>query len=117
MTLTRDFRATIKARADRDVEFRIALLKEAIELFLSGDVETGKALLRNYINASLGFKRLSTVTGKPPKSLMRMLSPEGNPTASNVFAVIASLQKEEGVHFGVKAKGDCPPDKRALETA
>lgn len=104
MPLTRDFRETIKARAERDVEFRQALLREAVELLLSGDVETGKALLRNYINASMGFKRLSVVTQKPPKSLMRMLSPGGNPTASNVFAVIASLQREEGVQFGLKTR-------------
>jgi len=102
MTLSRDFRETVKARADTDTEFRIALLREAVELLLSGDVETGKALLRNYINASVGFNRLGAVTGKPPKSLMRMLSPQGNPTANNVFAVIASLQREEGIRFGVE---------------
>ena len=33
MTLTRDFKETIKARADRDPTFRAALLVEAVELF------------------------------------------------------------------------------------
>ena len=65
MTLTRDFKTTIKARADRDPEFRQALLVESIELLLEGDVEMGKALLRNYINATVGFEQLAEQTGKP----------------------------------------------------
>ena len=47
MALTRDFRDTIKARAERDPEFRIGLLQEAIEAFLDADLETGKVLLRD----------------------------------------------------------------------
>ena len=59
MALTRDFKETIKARVERDPAFRRALLIEGIESFLSGDVETGKAVLRNYINATVGFNKLA----------------------------------------------------------
>ena len=55
MALTRDFKDMVKARAERDPEFRAALLTEAIEQMLSGDMETGKAVLRDYINATVGF--------------------------------------------------------------
>ena len=47
---TQDFKETIKARIERDPDFREELLKEGIECLLSGDVDTGKAVLRDYIN-------------------------------------------------------------------
>lgn len=43
MVLTRDFRETIRARAKRDPEYREAMLTEAVESFLSGDVEVGSS--------------------------------------------------------------------------
>ena len=73
MALTREFKDTVKARAARDPDFREALLIEAAQQLLAGDLETGKAVLRDYINATVGFERLTRETGTPPKSLMRML--------------------------------------------
>jgi predicted XRE-type DNA-binding protein len=95
MALTRDFRETIQARAQRDSAFRQALLKEAIDSMLAGDIETGKSVLRDYINATVGFAELGKATGKSPKSLMRMLGPGGNPQARNLFEIVACLQERE----------------------
>jgi hypothetical protein len=92
MTLTRSFKETIQARAQRDPAFREALLGEGVDAFLSGYVETGKAVLRDYINATVGFEKLATATGAPPKSLMRMFGPSGNPCARNLFSVLAELR-------------------------
>jgi DNA-binding phage protein len=103
MVLTRSFKETVKARAERDSEFRAALLTEAVEEMLAGDLETGKAVLRDYINATIGFEKLSRVTGTPAKSLMRMFSPNGNPRAANLFAVIKQLQKASRVRLAVAA--------------
>ena len=103
MPLTREFRETVQARALRDHEFRGAMLREGIESLLGGDLETGKALLRDYVNATIGFEELGVLTGKSPKSLMRMLGPSGNPQASNLLAIVAKLQELEGVRFGVRA--------------
>ena len=103
MVLTRDFKETIKARAADDVGFRAALLSDAVELLLSGDVETGKAVLRDFINATIGFERLAELVGTPPKSLMRMFGPKGNPRADNLFGVISRLQEETGLHLVVAA--------------
>src|SRR5258707_14434870 len=103
MALTRDFKETIRARVKRDPGFRKALLREGIENFLSGDVETGKIILRDFINATVGFTRLSDVTHRPAKSLMRMLGPRGNPQARNLFAIVAYLQEAEGVRFEVRS--------------
>ena len=103
MALTRDFKQTVKMRAERDAEFRHALLTEAIEQLLAGELETGKAVLRDYINATIGFEGLARETGTSAKSLMRMLSPRGNPRASNLLMVIGKLQRVSGVHLGVAA--------------
>lgn len=99
--LTREFKETVKARAEHDLAFRAALLSEAVDLLISGDVETGKTVLRDYIKATVGFEGLAEEVGTPSKSLMRMLSEKGNPTASKLFAVISHLQKATGVHLAV----------------
>jgi len=103
VALTRDFKDTIRARAKRDPGFRKALLREGIENFLSGDVETGKIILRDFINATVGFTKLSNVTRRSAKSLMRMLGPRGNPQARNLFEIVAYLQQAEGVRFEVRS--------------
>ncbi len=103
MALTRDFKETIQARAERDPAFREELLKEGIECLLSGDLDTGKAVLRDYINATIGFEALGSLTDKSTKNLMRMFGPKGNPQARNLFEIIGYLQKCEGLHFKVHA--------------
>ena len=103
MALTRDFKETIQARVERDPMFREARLKEGVECLLSGDVETGKTGLRDYINATIGFEALGDLTDKSPKSLMRMFGPKGNPQARNLFEIIGYLQEREGVHFELRA--------------
>lgn len=99
MPLTRDFKDTVKARAQRDPAFRRGLFEEAIEAFLSNDTKTGKLLLRDYVNATVGFEQLGEELHKSPKSLMRMLSQQGNPRADNLFAVVGHLREKEGATF------------------
>ncbi|WP_133512272.1 DNA-binding protein [Candidatus Thiosymbion oneisti] len=101
MPLTRDFKDTIEARAERDPTFRIALLEEALDAFLNADLETGKLLLRDCVNATLGFETLGVQLHKSPESLMRMLSTEGNPRVDSLFAVVSHLKTHEGVSFRV----------------
>lgn len=103
MPLTRNFKETVKARAERDIAFRAALLSEAVEALLDGDTATGKSVLRDYINATVGFEALAESVGKDPKSLMRMFSKTGNPRAENLFAIIHHLQEATGVQLEVKA--------------
>jgi hypothetical protein len=102
MPLTRDFKATIKARAEQDGACREALLTEALDCLLAG-MDTGKTILRDYINATIGFEELGLLTGKDAKSLMRMLGPKGNPQARNLFDLLACLQDREGVRFRAHA--------------
>ena len=81
MTLTRGFKETIQRRVRKDAAFRRALLREGVECLLAGDLETGKTVLRDYINATVGFAKLGEATRRSPKSLMRMFGPAGNPRA------------------------------------
>ncbi len=104
MTLTRAFKETVRARVLKEPTFRAALLKEAVDALLGGDVETGKALLRDYVNATIGFERLGAAVGVPAKSLFRMFGPRGNPQARNLFAVIEYLQAATGISLQVDAK-------------
>ena len=103
MPLTRDFKETVQARARRDPAFREGLLKEGIECLLAGEVEAGKTILRDYINATIGFEELGSLTNKPTKSLMRMFGPNGNPQARNLFQVISLIQQHQGVQLEVNA--------------
>jgi len=101
MAVTRSFRALVQSRVARDSAFGEALLREGIDAMLAGDVETGKAILRDYIKATVGFEKLGAATDTPPKSLIRMFGPRGNPQARNLFGVLGYLQKQAGVEFHV----------------
>jgi DNA-binding phage protein len=91
MALTRNFKQTVIERVERDPEFAKALLDEAATLFLSGEPETARLILRDLVNATLGFERLAKVTDKPSKSLHRMLSPKGNPSMDNLAAIFEAV--------------------------
>lgn len=104
MALTRDFKERIGTMAQEDPEFREALLREAIETMISGDVATGKAVLRDYINATIGFPNLEKAVRIPATSLMRMFGPKGNPSAENLFTILAHLQHRQGVDFELHAR-------------
>ena len=96
MALTRSFNDTIKSRIQQSEGFRRALLREAIGCMITGDLETGKSVLRKYINGTVGFVKLGADLGRSPKVLMRMFSSTGNPQAKNLFEIVAYLQKIEG---------------------
>ncbi len=103
MALTRAFRETVYVRAQRDAAFRKALLTEAVNAYLGGDEATGRAVLRDVNNATIGYERLAAEIGKSGKSIHRMLGPRGNPNTANFFAILQVLQKKTRVKLTVKA--------------
>ena len=107
MTLTRNFRETVLARAKRDARFRRGLLQDGIALLLTGDPEdaaVGRGMIRDYINATCGFDALSRATKTPAKSLMRMFGASGNPSLKNFSAVVGELQRHEGIRLQVQGE-------------
>jgi hypothetical protein len=103
MALTRSFKELVQRHIAEDPAYGEALLREGIDTMLAGDVDTGKAILRDYIKATIGFEKLGEATATPPKSLIRMFGPRGNPQARNLFSVIGYLQKQAGLELHVTA--------------
>jgi DNA-binding phage protein len=101
MPLTVAFKETVMARLARDPSFAAAMLQEGINALLDDEFEIGKEMLRDYINATMGFGNLAKKLGIPAKSLMRMLGPNGNPQASNLLSIVGALQRYAGVEFRV----------------
>lgn len=102
MALIRDFKQTIVARVSRDPDFAKALLDEAATLFLSGEPDAARVILRNLVNATVGFENLAKLTHKPSKSLHRMLSPKGNPSMDNLAAIFGAVRGWLKVTFDVR---------------
>ncbi len=104
MPITREFRKTVLNRAQNDPDFRRHMLTEAVNELLTGDLNAGKSILRDYINATITFEGLSKKLNKPSKSVHRMLGPRGNPRAKNILEIIRILQMHEHVTLQVRAK-------------
>lgn len=103
MVLTRDFKETVKERAVRDSAFAKAMLDEAATAFLNGEPHVARLILRDLVNASVGFEELATETNRPSKSLHRMLSEKGNPSMDNLAAIFGAVRKRLGVAFEAHA--------------
>ncbi len=86
-------------RVRREPEFAKALLDEAATLFLNGEPHTARLILRDLVNATVGFETLAVETAKPAKSLHRMLSKQGNPTMDNLAAILRVVRKKLGVEI------------------
>jgi len=97
MALTRNFKETVLERVHRDEAFATALLDEAATLFLNGEPVTARLVLRDLVNATIGFEQLAEVTERPSKSLHRMLSPKGNPSMDNLAAIFCAVREKLNV--------------------
>ena len=102
MALTRDFKLTVIERVTREPAFAQALLDEAATLFLNGEPDTARLVLRDLVNATLGFEQLATQTAKPSKSLHRMLSAQGNPSMDNLAAIFRAIR--ERLNLNIEAR-------------
>ena len=99
----RSFDEVVQARIDREEAFADALLEEAVQEMLAGELDVARSLIRDVIKGSMGYAELSRRTGTPEKSLVRMFGPNGNPTAANIFSVLAQLQRHSGVSLQVRS--------------
>ncbi len=122
MSLTRDFKETVNERVKREPEFAKALLDEAISLFLNGEPETARLILRELVNATVGFEELAIETSKPSKSLHRMLSAKGNPTMDNLTSDIGGLIVKDRAtqdlqNFGTQMNGVHPNERKFVVRA
>lgn len=103
MPLTRDFKQTVVDRVRSDPTFAKAMLDEAATLFLNGEPDSARVLLRDLINATIGFESLAQATDKNSKSLQRMLSASGNPNMDNLAAIFGAVRESMKVDLRVRA--------------
>lgn len=103
VALTRNFTEAIKERAARDPAFARAMLDDAATTFLNGEPQIARLILRDLVNASVGFEQLAAETNRPSKSLHRMLSAQGNPSMDNVAAIFGAVRKRLGLTFEAHA--------------
>jgi DNA-binding phage protein len=97
--LTVDSSETVQARIKNDPAFAEALLREATDMFLNGEAEAARLLLRDVVNATVGFEQIAVATNRPSKSIHRMLSARGNPTMESLTAVFSAIRKVLNVTF------------------
>ena len=107
MSITRDYKDTINERVIDDPLFTAVLLDEAITLFLNGEPDVARLVLRDLVNATIGFEELAIEIERPSKSLHRMLSARGNPTMDNLTKIICILRDRLGLDINVHATPKC----------
>ena len=112
----RSFNEIVRERAGREPAFAGALLEEAVECMLAGELPTARSLIRDAIKGSMGYAELSRRTGTPEKSLVRMFGPSGNPTAANISSVLHELQRHGRVRLRVRCEA-LPPRQPGKQRA
>ena len=112
MEPARPFYEYFKEQCDTDPVFRVGYLKEAIDAYLAGEMAVTQIALRNFVKATLGFEELGRRLDMQSASLKRMLSPKGNPTSSNLSAIIRELQTNEGIVLSVTDERPKPTKKQ-----
>ena len=101
MALTRNFKKTVVARVEHDgLAFAKALLMR--RALFADEPETARLILRDLVNATLGFEQLAKLTDLPSKSLHRMLSPKGNPSMDNLAAIFGAVGSRLKVDLKVR---------------
>jgi hypothetical protein len=89
---TNSFKQLVQEHVATDRTFAQALLRDGVETLLSGDVDTGKAILRDYIKATVGFEKLGEATGTQPKSLSACLG-HGGTHRQETFSASSAICK------------------------
>ncbi len=57
--------------------------------------DTGKSLIRDYLNATEAFPVVAAQLQKDEKSIRRMLGPSGNPTLKNFIGILNACSVAE----------------------
>ncbi|MEX1325331.1 MAG: transcriptional regulator [Desulfobacterales bacterium] len=101
MPLTREFKETIMQRVKQDPDFRQSLILEATNALLDGDLDTGKSLLRDYLNATEALPAVAAELEQNVKSIRRMVGPQGNPTLRNFVNLLNACKRRESLELHV----------------
>jgi len=106
MPLSREFKELVVARAAKDSEFRRALITEALNMILRGEIAAGRLMIRDYINATGSMNAIATKLKKQKPAIARMLGPKGNPTLESFIPVVQACAEREHIELSV-CEGRC----------
>ena len=101
MPLTREFKETVMLRVKQDPNFRQEMIVEATNAFLDGDIDIGKRLLRDYLNATDALPSIAKELKQNEKSIRRMVGPRGNPTLKNFANLLNACKRREIIELNV----------------
>ena len=105
MALSVDYKEGVLKDLRNDPKMAREYYHEAVRAFINGDTETGGVMMRDLVNAGIGFQRLSRETGIRAPNLHRALAPEGNPTMRTFGKIAASIAAFMGFHSPMSAFG------------
>lgn len=94
---SRAFLREARRLAEQDAPMRMALFGEALRALLVNDFVVLKKLLRMLIHCTVGFEPLAIELGYSSKSLLRMLSANGNPTTKNLMNILNAIGKHQAI--------------------
>ena len=106
MPLTREFKALVVVRAEKDAQFRRGLITEALSMILRGETTAGRLMIRDYINATGAMNDIAAKLGKQKPAIVRMLGPKGNPTLESFIPVVQACAEREHIELSV-CEGHC----------
>lgn len=89
------------------------MLDDAVTAFLNGEPHVSRLVLRDLVNASIGFEELSAETKRPSKILHRMHSETGNTSMDNLAAIFGTVRRRLGVAFEAHAVETAKPSEAA----
>lgn len=84
----------------KDREFLRHYLEETISSFFKNEQAVACLMLRDIVNATIGFPALAKKLGTTDKGIMQKLTKESNPSVKSVFSIIQSVLEHEKFTFG-----------------
>lgn len=91
MALTIDYKEGVLKDLRENPEMAREYYREAVRAIINGETDTGGVMLRDLVNAGIGFQRLAQETGIRAPNLHRALSPDGNPTMRTFGKIAAAI--------------------------
>jgi DNA-binding phage protein len=92
-----------EGRSSEIGQMRLAIQSGRHCVYDSSNPHAARLILRDLVNASVGFEVLAAETKTPSKSLHRMLSERGNPSMDNLAAIFGVVRKRLGVDIRAHA--------------
>jgi hypothetical protein len=89
-------------RTRRDASFTKGMLEQTVALFLAGESEAARLILRDLVAATVGFEELAVLTNRSVKSLRAMLTSNGKPGMDALSSILQAIRACLDVNLEVR---------------